>query len=136
MTCASRAFSVVAAAGLACAGTANAQVVNGGFETGDLTGWTQFGNVGSSGVAGGAVPHSGSFGGFFGPVGSHGGITQNVAGVVAGKRYDVDFWLHADGRATAFFQARFGNLTLVTQNNPPADPYSHYVFTNVVASAN
>ena len=40
-------------------------VTNGGFETGDFTGWTQSGNTGSTGV-GNAIAHSGSWGAFFG----------------------------------------------------------------------
>lgn len=66
----------------------NAEVVNGGFETGDLTGWVQTGDVSFTGVDPSAA-RSGSFGAFFGPS-STGGISQSFA-TVANATYRVDF---------------------------------------------
>src|SRR5262245_60755082 len=94
--------AVLAGLCVAAAGFASAQVVvNGGFETGDFTGWTQFGNTGFTGVQagpfGGINPHGGQFHAFFGPVGSTGGISQVVPGTVLGGNYVLDFWLHNFG---------------------------------------
>src|SRR5689334_4677324 len=53
---------------LGMAGRANANLVaNGDFETGDFTGWAQFGDTSFSGVDG-TAPQAGSFAAFFGPL--------------------------------------------------------------------
>jgi len=70
-------------------------VVNGGFETGDFSGWTQFGDSGFDGVDG-FYPHTGSFQAYFGsedPAGS--GIRQNLT-ASAGDRLIVSFWITTD----------------------------------------
>src|SRR3954467_12399702 len=78
--------SVLAAMGLAVgiSGLASANlVVNGSFETGDFTGWTQTGNTGFSGVecpgAPFAGPGDGNCDAFFGPVGSNATLSQTFA---------------------------------------------------------
>lgn len=68
-------------------------VTNGGFETGDFTGWVQSGNLGYTSVSTSA--HSGSYGAWFGPVGSYGYISQ-VLPTTAGWLYDLSFWGTAD----------------------------------------
>src|SRR5205814_9840930 len=106
---------MVAAMGLAVgiSGPAHAVelVTNGSFETGDFTGWTQTGNTGFSGVecpgAPFAGPGDGNCDAFFGPVGSVGGITQNIA-TVAGVRYFIGFDFGPDGRTPSSFSATFG----------------------------
>jgi hypothetical protein len=69
---------------------AHADVVNGGFETGDLSGWTQTGDTSFSGVDGSAA-RTGSYGAFFGPVAA-GGISQSFA-TIANTPYRVSFSL-------------------------------------------
>jgi len=69
---------------------AHADVVNGGFETGTFSGWTQTGDTGFSGVDAFAA-RTGSFGAFFGPL-AVGGISQSFA-TLAGTPYRVDFAL-------------------------------------------
>jgi hypothetical protein len=67
-------------------------VVNPGFETGDLTGWTHTGNLGGTAVTTApAYVHSGSYGLQIGPV-SPGFISQTVPTKV-GHTYDVYFWM-------------------------------------------
>lgn len=81
---------------------ANANLVtNGGFETGDFTGWTQFGNVDNMGVDG-FFPRSGTYSAFIGDVGEVNGIFQTLA-TTAGASYDVEFWFgNAGGTPNAF----------------------------------
>lgn len=89
-------WRTVALAAALVAGPAQAQLVNGGFETGDLSGWTLGGDTGFIGVAE-AIGRSGNFGAFFGPE-NIGSIAQSFA-TVAGVGYRVNFWLALDDSA-------------------------------------
>lgn len=90
-----RAAALIGAVVLAGSAQANL-VTNGGFETGNFSGWTQFGNTGATGVTNSSrYVHSGTFGGAFGAVGSPGGIFQSLA-TQAGTTYQVSFWLSID----------------------------------------
>jgi hypothetical protein len=114
---------------------ASAQIVtNGGFETGDFTGWTQFGNTGFSGVEPVGV-HSGSFGAFFGPVGSTGGITQALA-TTSGDSYTFSFWLSNDGvgQGTTSFEADWNGASVFTLSNPSTFDYTLESFTETAGS--
>src|SRR4051794_31218171 len=78
---------------LASAAAARANLItNGGFETGDFTGWTQGGNTDNTSVSSNAVDvHSGTFGARLGPVGPNGLLSQTLATVV-GSTYTIEFW--------------------------------------------
>ncbi len=101
--------------GVARPASATNIVVNGSFETGTFAGWTQFGNTGFTGVDGsfgGVNPTDGAFQAFFGPVGSTGGITQNIAGSQAGQSYWVEFDLQNFGGNPNSFQVAFAGFSL------------------------
>ena len=83
-------LSLAVAALLASAPLRANIVVNGGFETGDFTGWTQFGDTSFSGVDG-LSPFAGTYAAFFGPA-ETGGISQTLA-TAAGTVYHIEFWL-------------------------------------------
>jgi autotransporter-associated beta strand protein len=89
-------LALVAAAVVFLAHPAKANLItNGGFETGDFTGWTQSGNTGHTGVDSTFFhipPHSGAHHAYFGPVGDHGFITQILA-TTPGRSYTINFWL-------------------------------------------
>ena len=109
---------------LAAASSASAQIVtNGGFETGDFSGWTGVGNNGFQGVASGGVEHSGTFGAFFGPVGSVGGISQTIA-TTAGDTYTFSFWLQDDGGAPSSFEADWNGASVFSLSNAPNQPFT------------
>ena len=70
-------------------------VLNGDFEIGNFTSWTQSGNLSFTGVGSGNA-HSGTYAAYFGPVGSLGFISQNLT-TVPGGTYDLTFWLKNAG---------------------------------------
>jgi hypothetical protein len=74
-------------------------LTNGSFETGNFTGWTQFGNTGGTSVRGkfiGIAPENGSFQAAFGPHGSTGGISQTFTDN-PGETYDFSIWYYSFG---------------------------------------
>ena len=107
-------------------------VVNCGFETGTFAGWTQSGNTGFTGVSTGAA-HSGTFGAFFGPVGSLGFISQNLV-TVPGTSYDLSFWLRSPGGTPNEFEALFNGAVLVDIVNAGAFPYTQFTFSGLTAT--
>ena len=118
--------SLVAAVGLAVGVSGPAQaapqpvLVNGGFETGDFTGWTQTGNTTFNGVqcpGPGPGVFQGNCSAFFGPIGSLGGISQVVTGLIVGDYYTLSTpWL-PDGGNPSEFQVIFGGVTLLDSIN-------------------
>ena len=106
-------------------------VANGGFETGDLSGWTEVGNTGYGAVACGGAPE-GDCEAFFGPVGSPGGIAQSVA-TTAGGEYAISFVLNSDGGTPGAFKVDFGAQTLLDLANPPAAGDQTFTFDAIAA---
>jgi hypothetical protein len=104
--------------GVASAGYATAGIVtNGGFETGDFTGWTLSGNTDFVGVTTG-IAHSGDFAAFFGPDGSLGFLSQTLA-TTAGTTYELNFFLASGGQTPSDFQVAFEGATYEQIDLPP-----------------
>jgi len=120
------------------AARASSIVVNGGFETGDFTGWSGTGNTTFDGVqCPGPNPsvESGNCSAFFGPVGSAGGIQQTLA-TTPGGVYEIDFGFLPDGGNPSSFSASFGGVTLLSQVNPAgSSTYINYEFFATATSA-
>jgi PEP-CTERM motif len=108
-------------------------VQNGGFETGDLSNWTEVGNTGYGGVTCGSAPE-GSCEAFFGPAGSLGGIEQSIATTVGGE-YAISFILNSDGGTPGAFTVDFGTDTLLSLTNPPAAGNQTFTFDALATAA-
>jgi hypothetical protein len=105
----------------------NVLVVNGGFETGDFTGWTISGNTGSTSV--GTNAHSGTYAARLGPVGSDGHLSQ-VLPTVSGGTYHLVYWLTNEGGPVNDFSVQLNGVTIPGSvlNNANPFPYQMYAF--------
>lgn len=102
-------------------------VVNGGFETGDFTGWS----VGGFVFAVPFLSHSGTWAAEFPQVGSAGSISQNIA-TTAGSIYQIDFWLsNPFGGTPSDFTVKWGGVTIFSLTDPPVFGYTEYTLNAV-----
>jgi hypothetical protein len=130
-------MGILCAAALAAfAGAANADLItNGGFETGDFSGWSQFGDTGFTGVDGSSA-HSGSFGSYYGPTDPAGGGIQQTLAANAGDQLQIDFWYRVEGAFTPnFMSASVGSTTLLSLTDYTNDQFVHFS-TVVTADSN
>lgn len=92
-------------------------VKNGGFETGDFTGFTLSGNTSPPlvGVDMNA-PHSGNYAAFFGSIGSPGFLSQTV-NTVPGQKYTFSFFLMTEPFAPV--EPGISEFSAAVDDNPP-----------------
>jgi carbohydrate binding protein with CBM4/9 domain/PEP-CTERM motif-containing protein len=123
---------ILVTGGLAHAGPL---VVNGGFESGDFTGWTQSGNTGLTYVGISPNPaHSGLFAAELGPFGSLGFLSQDIP-TIAGHSYTVSYYRQASGGSPNEFRVTWGGNTLVDVMDFAAfSPYVLETFSGLLAS--
>lgn len=132
------------------ASAAHGQLINGGFETGDLSGWSASGlacsavggaytSTGCYGMDADPGPHAGTYAMYLGTASTIGGLTQDVT-TVAGATYELDFWLangaYAGGATPNSMSITADGQTLLALVNSPAFGYQHYslLFTAIDAS--
>jgi hypothetical protein len=129
---------------LVCASTAPAQnlITNGGFETGDFTGWTQFGETSFTGVCAagdpttscsGYTPYDGAWMASVGAIHAQGGITQTIA-TTPGASYLISFYLSNGQSPPNSFSISFDGVTLVSGTDVGYMHWQVYQFTQVASS--
>ena len=130
--------ALIALALLASASSASAAnlVVNGGFETGDFSGWSSTGDTDGTFVR--HTRRSGAWGAFLQTSNGYHHLDQSIS-TVAGHTYAVSFYLFSEqaavGTANNFFNATFYGTDLVTFTNGPEFDYTPFGGT-VTASSN
>jgi len=118
-------------------GTASASLVNGGFETGDFTGWSVDSVNNWAMVINSGTQYAGNYEAQLGTYGTVGTLSHDAFATVAGQQYTVSFWLkNEDVSANNVFQALWNgqaqNLSPVLNANL-ASAYTLYQFTTTAA---
>lgn len=114
-------------------------VTNGGFETGDFSGWTQSGDTDFNGVQCSGPSSSVYAGRCAANIGSLdvSGIAQTINFGSAGLKWDLSFALKADDSdASTSFTAMFGGQTLLSLTDLSAGDYTVYRFSGVTTEDN
>lgn len=100
-------------------------VVNGGFETGDFTGWTAGGNFEFTSVLPSGVDgfnaQDGSFFALLGPVGADATLLQSTLATTAGQTYTFSWYLGSDGGTHNDFSAQWNGTTIFSAADIPDD---------------
>lgn len=129
-----------ATVGLAYAGDNNL-VTNGGFETGDFTGWTVTGDTNFVGVCSVSTcpynysPFMGTYAAYFGPVGDTATISQNIA-TTPGTEYSLSFYLaNPEGGTPNYFQVSFGTSSFSFTNFGAAFNWQQFTLTTLATGA-
>jgi PEP-CTERM motif len=103
-------------------------LVNGGFETGDTTGWTQTGNTSFNGVqcpGPSSTVAEGNCSYFAGPVGSESFLSQGFT-LAAGVPIQISFAALLDGGTPSEFDFSFNGALVFDMLNPPASPGGNF----------
>lgn len=95
-------------------------IVNGGFETGDFSGWT----VSASGAFvfssfDGFLPSEGSHFAALGDASTTGGTLSQIINDTAGQHYLLSLHLGSDGETPNFFKIKWDGTVLFDQTNLP-----------------
>jgi hypothetical protein len=106
-------------------------VANGGFETGDFTGWTLLGDAQSvfadDGTEVETIPQTGVYDAALGQVGSLGYLSQTLA-TTAGGNYSISFWVNSDRQEASRFQAAWNGKILISLTNLPPIGWTNIQF--------
>ena len=108
-------------------------VQNGGFETGDFTGWSLSGDTGSAFVSNND-PHSGTFAANFDPVGDYVYLSQDLS-TTPGLNYNLIFWHIWVDRPPADFQVFWNGQLIYDEANFTSYPWTETSINNLLATS-
>jgi len=132
-----RSVSLLALASCALSASAQNLVVNGGFETGDFSGYTLTGNSLGVDVVGGLGTNGGP-GAVFSNIGRPAILTQTIASATgASYTFSFDAYSYRSGSGNSF-SASFGGQNVVPASALPGknfNDFTHYSFNVVATSA-
>lgn len=103
-------------------------LINGGFETGNLSGWTATGQTGATPVS--AYVHSGSYGAYF----FSGTLSQTIA-TTAGASYDLSFWVKSFSGGPNSFSVAWDGDVIFSGVNTGGFGFTEYDTTVLATSA-
>jgi hypothetical protein len=109
----------------------SALLANGGFETGDFSGWSRGGNTNGSTVVSGDATHihSGTFGAKMGPSLTPGSLGQTITPTDIGQTYTVSFWLaNPVGAGPNIFGVFWNGSSILGLTNLPVFAFTNYQF--------
>ena len=104
-------------------------VANGGFESGDFSGWTAGSLTALSGVEG-AAAHSGAFGAFSG----ENSFIRQALTTVTGPTYSLRFWLRSDGLDPDPFYVNWNGAKVFDSVQLGAFEYREFVVGGLTAA--
>jgi hypothetical protein len=112
-------------------------VRNGGFETGDFSGWSTAGNIVDTAVTTGSLyVHAGNYGAELGPSGSLGFLLQNLP-TTPGASYLVSCWLDSpDGMIPNEFLVAWNGTNLFDQVNMGETGWTNLQFLVMAGATN
>jgi ribosomal protein L6P/L9E len=102
-------------------------VVNGGFETGDFTGWT-IGSYEPDQTIITTNSEAGTYAAALGPAGADGSLSQIIP-TTAGQQYTLTFWLANMSSGPDDFTAKWNGNAVLALVSAPAQGYTEYTFT-------
>ncbi|MGA3269097.1 MAG: hypothetical protein ABSE16_20065 [Verrucomicrobiota bacterium] len=109
-------------------------LVNGDFETGDFTGWFNFGDTNYTWVTNSAFYlHSGQYGVQIGPDPTPGYLSQSLAPTEIGELYSLSFWLENFEAGDNLFNLYWGGFPMLALTNMPAFGWTNFQL-NIAAS--
>jgi len=113
-------------------------IANGGFETGDFTGWAVSGGFIGVHPAGfdGFNPNSGTYFAALGTVGGNGSLSQTIVDT-PGQTLRLDYYLASDGGTPSNFEADWNGSTILGSalSNTATSGYIQHTFSLVATGS-